>query len=748
MKKYYLYIIVLLWGIFTMQAQTITLDIGCVQGDVGDVVLVPVTASSSPGITNLLTMQGTIKFSNTTGLSFLNLTSSEYTMMSGFFSEISNGVITFSINDPSFLMIIDTNTTLFEIEVEVLEEGCTDISINDDVTVVEFVDTTVNEIENVDYTNTGKVCTDCIPTPEVITANNDDITNSLTYTLPCYQNTVAITTTNLTNVSYFSPELGSSSTGIYTLPSNNILQSFSIEITGKDSCGDDYLETVIVTVESLIPTVITANGDDITDSLVYTLACNEDTVDLSTTHLTNVFYSSPELGDSNTGNYIIPADSNLDTFLVYITGVDTCGDFFEEKIEIQTGASASYITNVELLNGGYSNPTGSSPGNYGDYTNTCIPYFDSSTGLINVTTTAADLFMSVYVDSVFLFNTFTNNGGTLINLQGVNIVGGEVIRIIVSENPITDLNDIPTCGEVEDYILCLPAEECALDALTSISSCSDNGTPLDPTDDFYNITLDVFNTQGQPWTVVNSNGLTIYFGYGDENNVDLGNYFVLNGSEGFQIRYGDNCFFDFGVVAPTSCNFSCNISAQVATGDCNDNGTPLDPSDDYYFMTVDVLGTNGVSWDLVGYAGSQQISYSGTGNVTNIQLGPINANDPSWVMYISPTGLTDPNCRRYETTIFAPKCSNESDRPKDRVSITPNPNQGMMDVEVAIHNDSVIELDIYRMNGTLVKTIKNGKTNKGILNFGLEVDLPSGLYLFSFKTNEGIITKRVIIDRK
>ncbi|MEP0266128.1 T9SS type A sorting domain-containing protein [Dokdonia sp.] len=515
-----------------------------------------------------------------------------------------------------------------------------------------------------------------------------------------------------------------------------------------------------------------------------------------------------------------------------------------------TGCDETYIEMVKLWDDSYQNPSGTSVGNYTDYTNPCIPIFDIDHQQINYSASHGNVYMAFYIDTdedgVFeeISNGFDDNGHSAVTLTSM-ISGGEKIRIIVSENPITGYDEIPICGEREDYMLCDPlcepiptaiivnnvnitndltytlpcntecfiidpmnvsdpvynitvpingnssidgqfciidgtpdsftveiigkdsceepyektitinveqdCEECELEALASVSSCSDNGTPLDPSDDFYSIALDVFNTQGEPWMVLNSQGSIIYFGNGDENNVNVGNYLVADQSEWFWVKLSNDpdCFVDVAVLAPESCNFSCNISAVVSTGDCNDNGTPGDPSDDYYFMTVSVLGTNGVSWDLVGYPGNQPISYSGTGNTTNIQLGPINANDASWVMYISPTGLVDPSCKRYETTIFAPKCSD--DRPKDRdggkVSITPNPNKGKMDIEVDLDTDSVIELNIYRINGTLVKTIKKEKTNNKMLAFGLELDLPTGLYLFSFTTDKEIITKRVIIER-
>lgn len=334
--------------------------------------------------------------------------------------------------------------------------------------------------------------------------------------------------------------------------------------------------------------------------------------------------------------------------------------------------------------------------------------------------------------------------GNTATIQMGNISNyGATVDVVITdkEDPdctITVTIDVPTtCSE----------STCTLEAVTSVGSCNDNGTPNDPSDDYYNITLDVFNTQGEPWMVLNSNMTVIYFGNGDENNVNLGNnYLVSNQIEWFWVKLNNDpeCFVDVTVLAPESCNFTCNLSANVSTGDCNDNGTPEDPSDDYYYITVDVLGTNGIAWELIGYPNYQQIYYAGTGNVTNIQLGPISASDPSWVMYITPTGLVDPSCKRYETTVFAPKCSEKGTR--DKIFITPNPNKGKMDIKVDMNSNSAVELNIYRIDGLLVKTIKKEKTNAKALTFGLDLDLPKGLYLFNFITTNGTVTKRVIIE--
>jgi hypothetical protein len=90
--------------------------------------------------------------------------------------------------------------------------------------------------------------------------------------------------------------------------------------------------------------------------------------------------------------------------------------------------------------------------------------------------------------------------------------------------------------------------------------------------------------------------------------------------------------------------------------------------------------------------------------------------------------------------------SHQSGEVKERIMIYPNPSKGHVDVKVDIEGNSVIELEIYRYDGLLVKTIKKEKTDVEILRFGLDLDLPTGLYLFNFKTKDGIISKRVVIE--
>lgn len=83
---------------------------------------------------------------------------------------------------------------------------------------------------------------------------------------------------------------------------------------------------------------------------------------------------------------------------------------------------------------------------------------------------------------------------------------------------------------------------------------------------------------------------------------------------------------------------------------------------------------------------------------------------------------------------------------KESITIYPNPSKGHVDIKVEFDGGSIIELDIYRYDGLLVKTIKREKFDNKTLKFDLELDLPTGLYLFNFKTKNGMTSKRVIIE--
>ena len=93
------------------------------------------------------------------------------------------------------------------------------------------------------------------------------------------------------------------------------------------------------------------------------------------------------------------------------------------------------------------------------------------------------------------------------------------------------------------------------------------------------------------------------------------------------IRFVDasnaNCFIDLTVPAPPVCSEDCQITAVFDDVLCDDNGTPLDPSDDTY--TFSLLVTNG------NFAGQWEAEIGGltiTGSYgTPVTVGPYNIAD-------------------------------------------------------------------------------------------------------------------------
>lgn len=94
-------------------------------------------------------------------------------------------------------------------------------------------------------------CQDCCtPDPVTITANGQDITNTLAYTIPCGENCVTLEATNVFNAVYNTndPVLNDLE-GTFCLPPDSTLTGFTATITGKDSCGDPYLQTIAISIE-------------------------------------------------------------------------------------------------------------------------------------------------------------------------------------------------------------------------------------------------------------------------------------------------------------------------------------------------------------------------------------------------------------------------------------------------------------------------------------------------------------------
>ncbi len=229
--------------------------------------------------------------------------------------------------------------------------------------------------------------------------------------------------------------------------------------------------------------------------------------------------------------------------------------------------------------------------------------------------------------SVFPFNANYGSATAFMFDPGSAGAGNVVITIID--------NDDASCTidvTIVDPGSC--SSDCGISLVSYTELCNDNGTPADPSDDFYIITLDAnaSNPGVSNSYTVDFNGIINTFTYGTVNN----SFNVPADGNSYTIQIFDtddnSCGFTQSTSNLDNCSGACGIFLVNYTELCNDNGTPADPSDDFYIINVDADASNpGVSnsytVDLNGTLNTftygttnNQLSYPADGTTHNIQI--------------------------------------------------------------------------------------------------------------------------------
>ncbi len=156
----------------------------------------------------------------------------------------------------------------------------------------------------------------------------------------------------------------------------------------------------------------------------------------------------------------------------------------------------------------------------------------------------------------------------------------------------------------EEYTLA--ASMCSINA-SGLSNvlCNDNGTPSDPTDDYITFDLNPTGTDiGTTYTVTGATLTPSGGNYGSVTSFQTnpgtaggGNLLltIVDGSDPF-------CTFAFTVSDPGTCSPNCEITGSgINNIQCNNNGTPSDPTDDYITFDLDPTGNNlGTNYTVSG----------------------------------------------------------------------------------------------------------------------------------------------------
>ncbi|MBX2870912.1 MAG: DUF11 domain-containing protein [Saprospiraceae bacterium] len=203
-----------------------------------------------------------------------------------------------------------------------------------------------------------------------------------------------------------------------------------------------------------------------------------------------------------------------------------------------------------------------------------------------------------------------NFGSCWRELDGTGQTGnyGETVEFgpyLVSDGDVSI--KIADCQDIScQVIIVTPAPEacsqpdCEVAGDVQEVTCDDNGTPADPTDDVFFVTMDIsveYSDAGAAWRATLLDGTAIGTGTFPTTHT-FGPLSIPDPLQEIGIIIEDvidaTCRDTIFVLPPTSCSEACAFDILAdAEGICNDNGTPSDPSDDTYSFTMTVNGTNG-----------------------------------------------------------------------------------------------------------------------------------------------------------
>ncbi len=159
-------------------------------------------------------------------------------------------------------------------------------------------------------------------------------------------------------------------------------------------------------------------------------------------------------------------------------------------------------------------------------------------------------------------------------------------------------------------------------------SCDDNGTSSDATDDFYTITFIVNNSLNAPgtYTINDGNGDLGTFNYGEQESITLSAM-----GQTLQFSFLDDalgCSIQQTVGPLNSCSTDCIITINQLDFECSDNGTPSDPSDDIYTISISTSAINGSANNTYNVLIDGILTYNFTYDLTATFTLPANGDSP------------------------------------------------------------------------------------------------------------------------
>ena len=213
---------------------------------------------------------------------------------------------------------------------------------------------------------------------------------------------------------------------------------------------------------------------------------------------------------------------------------------------------------------------------------------------VNVTLNVTGINVSDTYRLTFRGRTITGTYGEDITLQ-LAIFGTPNEMVFITASDSGD-------GACTNGVNIVMPEACSNDGviIPTINNqyCDDNGTPSNPSDDAYFVVVTVAGVNvGATWTAVDGQGSPTRTGaynvpvtLGPFRNFGAGSFNVV-----FTDTESPGCGSHILAVTPLaeSCSDACELSIELASQPtCDPNGTPIDPTDDVYYVFVQINGNN------------------------------------------------------------------------------------------------------------------------------------------------------------
>jgi len=193
-------------------------------------------------------------------------------------------------------------------------------------------------------------------------------------------------------------------------------------------------------------------------------------------------------------------------------------------------------------------------------------------------------------DGSFIITNFDANNSYL--LDGVQMTGQNETGLAATDYELI-LIDENGCGDTLRIDI-LPGTEISFESFTW--NCNDSGTNTDPDDDFYEISFVVqssVTSSGNMFEVSIGGVVQGAFTYGMANSI------MLPADQSSPILVftdiDNGCSLEQNIGPLNPCSTNCVLTAETLEYECNGNGTPTDPADDFYDVSILVNALNGSS---------------------------------------------------------------------------------------------------------------------------------------------------------